>query len=364
MACRFRFPTVRNGPDACSKRVFDVEDIVVRLGVLAPDRVFIRNYPISNPVSIFNPSIVEEGNYLKLYARIVTSQHMYVSSIAELTIPWVDIIYGYISENKYIGNIVLYPSTKFDIWGVEDPRVQLIGNKLYMTYIGRVASLFNNIIRKNRTVPISAIYNSIGGIWVKKIIYNISTSLIDEVVSIKDAFIHKYGDQYYLFYRLHLIDDTYHVVYSSIDKSFFTEETNGLQNIALDKINCIVPISSFEYKIGFGTPPLFLDELGKHFITLLYSVDRENYIYRVFALELSIDDNELYIDAVTPRYIMEPRELYELIGGQPLTIYPSSLTRVDRDNLLIAYGACNSVVGFGLIDYNILMSELDRGRIY
>ncbi|MEM1675958.1 MAG: hypothetical protein QXL68_05220 [Desulfurococcaceae archaeon] len=40
------------------------------------------------------------------------------------------------------------------------------------------------------------------------------------------------------------------------------------------------------------------------------------------------------------------------------------IVRIDRENLLLSYGAGDNIIAFGLIDYNELMSELDRGRIY
>lgn len=364
MSCRSKFPVVNGGVDACSKRIFETEDIVTRLGVITPERVFIRNHPLSNPIAVFNPGAHEENNELKLYTRVITGYYMYVSSIVELRIPLDDLVYGYVNENKYVGNIVLYPSNKYDIWGTEDPRIQLINYELYMTYIGRTISFFNTIVKKNRTIPITAVHSSDRRSWIKKYVYNLSIASLDEIVSIKDASLHYYNENYYLLYRLHLLDDTFHVVYSSIDKEFFNKESINLEEVFLDNIYSILPSHNFEYKYGLSTPPLLLNETGRNFIVLLYGVDKENFVYRVFGLEISIDNNELCIEAITPRYIMEPRELYELIGDKPGAIYPTGFIRIDRENILITYGAGDSVIGFGLIDYNTLASELDRGRIY
>jgi len=57
--------------DAMAKRVFKTKDIVKRLAVISSNRVFINNYPISNPAAVFNPAIIVEEDYAKIFAHII-----------------------------------------------------------------------------------------------------------------------------------------------------------------------------------------------------------------------------------------------------------------------------------------------------
>ena len=70
--------------EAMEKRVFETEDIVRRLAVISNNRVFINNYPITNPAAVFNPAIIVEGDYTKIYARIILGYFLYVSAIVEI----------------------------------------------------------------------------------------------------------------------------------------------------------------------------------------------------------------------------------------------------------------------------------------
>ncbi|MEM4722498.1 MAG: glycosidase [Desulfurococcaceae archaeon] len=365
MNCRSRFQVSSGGVEACSKRLFDTIDIVTRIGAITPDRVFIRNHPISSPSAIFNPTMfLCDNDILKIYARATFGSSTYTSFIIELEIPIDDLITGSFVENKYVGNIVLYPDNRYDIWGVEDPRLTIIENKQYMTYIGRRVNYFNNIVKKYRTMPLTAIYDNENKTWIKKYVYSLNNIIADEVVCVKDSFLYNYVDNYYLFYRLHLIDDTYSPVYSSIDRESMIDNETVLKQIVLNNIQCVLPIPSFEHKIGWSTQPLLINESRERFISILYGVDQYSYTYRLFAVELSIEDREVNVEAITPRYIMEPRPLYEIIGDKPFKIMACGIVRIDRENLLLSYGAGDNIIAFGLIDYNELMSELDRGRIY
>lgn len=361
-----KFSMVMGGAEASSKRVAEVNDIVVRAGVIGPDHVILHNYPINNPISVFNPSIYCGNDYVHVYARIILGYYMYVSSIVEIKIPWEDIIYGYVEMNSYSGDIVVYPTTKYDIWGTEDPRVNVIDGKLFMTYTGRSINYFNPHIRRNRTLPVTAIYDDKRRKWVKKYVFFPSEKVFGEVISDKDAFLYRVNDKTYLFHRPHLSDDTFHLLISTIDLSRNEEsgEDSGLREIVVDNAKTVMLIPRFESKIGWSTPPIPVNSYGDKVILFLHGVDKDNVVYRVFAVEMTLKPNEITVDAVTPNYIMEPRTPYETIGDRPLTVFPCGAIKFNKHHILITYGAGDYMVGFGLIELNMLLAELDKGRIY
>ena len=84
----------------------------------------------------------------------------------------------------------------------------------------------------------------------------------------------------------------------------------------------------------------------------------------MFAAEVEFTPGEgPVVRAVTPRYIMAPREPYEVYGDRPYTVFPCGAARID-DKLLVSYGAADYMVAFALIDVDELLAEIDRGRIF
>ncbi|MET1159916.1 MAG: glycosidase [Thermoprotei archaeon] len=355
-----KFTPLPGALEASSKRVPYTSDIVVRSGVISPDKVLLHNYPLNNPVAVFNPSAYSVDEYLKIYARIILGYYMYVSSIIEISIPWEDILYGYIDMNSYPGDIVVYPTNKWDVWGTEDPRVNLIDGKVYMTYTGRSINYFNPVVRKNRTLPITAVYDENEKRWVKKYVFIPEPKVFGEVVSDKDAFLYKVGDEIYLFHRPHLADDTFHLVISRVK----LREEDRLAEIIVDNAYTVLATPDFESKIGWAAPPIPINSSGDRVVVLIHGVDRDVVVYRVFAIELVLKKGDLAVTAVTPNYIMEPRAPYEVIGDRPLTVFPCGAVPFNREHILVTYGAGDYMVGLGIIELNTLLSELDKGRIY
>lgn len=125
----------------------------------------------------------------------------------------------------------------------------------------------------------------------------------------------------------------------------------------------VVPHSNFEYKIGWSTP--LLKPRDDELVVLVHGVDKELETYRAFAMHVAFSSSEgIVVRAVTPSYIMEPRFIYEVLGDRPYTVFPCGAWLVDKNTILLSYGAADQMVGFGLLNVDELMSELDRGRIY
>ena len=83
-------------------------------------------------------------------------------------------------------------------------------------------------------------------------------------------------------------------------------------------------------------------------------------VYKAFAVLMNSNGK---ITAVTPHYIMEPQEIYEKYGDRPHVVFPTGIARLD-DEIIIAYGAADSFIGIGKIDFSEIMSILDSNRVY
>ncbi len=357
---RFVFPKALGFEDARKIRRFETRDIVRRLGVLSPNRVFINNYPASTPPVIFNPSLLVEDEIVRVYARIVVGYYKYVSGIVELEIPIEDLFSGNININYYASRIVIAPSTKYDLWGAEDPRVYKIGESTYMTYTGRSINYFNPAVRIERTMPVTAIREELNERrWKKVFVHKLPDEYEEKMVSNKDAFLVSIDGRKYFFHRPHMIDENYYLLIGVEGRRDRTDELTEI--VVNDNREIMRPLRGKELKLGWSTPPVVIGR--NRVIALIHGVDNLIEAYRVFAAEIQFTKEGVVVAAVTPSYIMAPKESYEIFGDRPYTIFPCGLWRRD-DKLLISYGAGDAMIGFGEIDLNDLIGLLDKGRIY
>ncbi len=332
-----------NIDEISNSRENKTEDIAKRISVITANRIHLKRYPIDNPVTAFNPSLLIRGQDVSIYARIVLGYYTYSSAVAEIKLSLDDLFQNSVSH--YTAEIVVYPDNKFDIWGTEDPRVYEIDGIIHMTYCGRTVLYFDPHIRVERTIPITAILDR--NKWNKTYICRFPESLRDFVISDKNAFFVKVKSDLKLFHRPHMKDEKFYLVVSDIEKE---ERFTIIRNTKL-----VLKPAKFEEKIGWGTPAVRVD---KEYLFLLHGVDRETLAYRVFAMTM---DEDLNVTAITPYYIMEPKEVYEMYGDRPFVVFPCGAQILD-DSLIISYGAADSTIGIGEIDLSELMSILDKNR--
>jgi predicted GH43/DUF377 family glycosyl hydrolase len=350
--------------EASRLRRMETRDIVERLGVLSPNRVFLNNYPIRNPIAIFNASLAAVGDdEVSVFARIVIGYYMYVSAIVRLTIPISDLLSKAVSANYYAATLTITPSTRYDIWGTEDPRVYVLNGRLYMTYTGRTVNYFDPVRRRERTLPVTAVAeNGQGTKWRKRYVHVLPKHLRDKLISDKDAFMVEASGVTWLFHRPHMADDVFYMVVSrtTLPQGSKAEDVEEVE--ARDTL-WVLPSAPFEEKVGWSAPPI---RLGPDTVVVLaHGVDREIHAYRMFAVKLRLSRTEgPIVEAVTPYYIMEPKQSCEVFGDRPFTIFPCGAWLINRRNVLVSYGAADYMVGFGLIDLDELLAHLDKGRIY
>ncbi len=335
------------------------KDIVKRLGVLSPSRIHIKNHPADNPVALFNATGILKEDYIELYARMIMGYYMYVSAIIRIPIPVEDILNGMISSAHYTGEIVIYPSTKYDIWGAEDPRITRVEDLWVMVYSGRTVNYFNPLAKRERVLPVVAISPANEGkLWNKLGVFVFPEGIRERVVADKDAFlVETPSKELLLFHRPHFSNDieTYHLVVSKIngkDDLF----TGTFREIELENTLEVLKPASFERSLGWSSPPVEI-EPGKY-VTLVHATDKEAQIYRVFAMLHRFQGSKIVIDSITQMYIFEPKEMYEIYGDRPMVVFPCGLIKID-DELIVTYGAGDYVVGFGSIDLSELLSILD-----
>ena len=333
-------------------RELKTKDVVERIGVITARKVKLIRYPIDRPVTIFNPSISIEDSEVIIYGRIILGYFTYASAVAEFTFPLECLYSKDITALEHNAEITVLPDNKYDLWGVEDPRVYTIKGKKLMTYCGRTVNYFNPSIRMERTLPVTAVRENKK--WRKICVFKFPEELKEYIISDKDAFLADTKEGLRLFHRPHLTDEKFYLVISELSKNPL--ELRKFEEVYVKKTRLVIDNANFEEKVGWGTPPV---KVGKEYVLLLHGVERETKCYRVFAMLM---DENARVTAVTPCYIMEPRENYEVYGDRPFTVFPCGAEIID-DDLIVTYGAADSAIGIGKIDISELMSILESGRI-
>lgn len=362
MEMPYGFKRLENAVDASKIREFKSLDIVNRLGVITPKRVHLKNYPIDTPISVFNATIAVKNDNVIVYARIILGYYMYVSAIVKIEVPLDDLMNGVVNIGHYPGELVVYPTMKYDIWGVEDPRASCINDRLYMVYSGRTINYFNPVFRRERTLPVIAV-NVGHSKWVKTHVVVHPQHIRVHVISDKDAFLAKIDDTAYLFHRPHMDDEKYYLVVSRVHKEVLAPNVKEpVKEIVCEDTTVILDPADFETKLGWAGP---LIEIKKNeHLVLVHGIDRFIEGYRVSAILLEYNKNKGFrLKAVTPFYIMEPKQTYEVFGDRPYVVFPCGTWRLDKDTLLISYGAADYLVGFGMLSISEVLSVLDKGRL-
>ncbi|MDQ7039046.1 MAG: glycosidase [Aquificota bacterium] len=332
------------------KRRFETVDLVERMYVITSSQIRIKNHPVNRPRSVFNPSMKITENGIRIYARVTLGYYTYASAVAEFDVSFEDLYSK--RKKEFTADLTILPSTRYDFWGVEDPRVYEIEGNTYVTYCGRTVSYFDSHIRVERTLPITAVFRN--GRWEKIAVFRMPDEIRSFVISDKNAFMVKAKDLL-LFHRIHMLNEKFYLSVCKIPEGVLNLD-HFEEVIVGDNITVLEEQTDFEAKLGWATPPVRVND---EFLVLIHAVDKVMGVYRVFAVLMN---DEGLFTAVTPFYIMEPREIYEIYGDRPYVVFPCGAGLKDG-YLYISYGGADSVVGIGRIKLDKLLEILYENRI-
>ncbi len=332
-------------------RVPRTKDIVERIKIVTPRKIKLLNHPIEHPTAAFNPALAIYKDKAYLMPRVNFGYYTYTSSIALVKLDVPELLDK--SVREFNAEIKIHPSIKEDAWGAEDPRATVVYGALAVTYTGRSSNYFDTGRWTYKTTPITAV--EVDGELVKKIVFK--TVCSDGVVSDKDAVLFEYNGKLYLLHRIRTLLNDYKAIASTVDASSLLNP--GLRVVNVDSWVEVLKPASWESRIGWSTQPF---EVDGELVVLVHSIDRDGIVYRVFAASIEPIENGVRVKAVTPTYIMEPRETYEVVGDRPLVVFPCGAVVVD-DKIIVSYGATDLMIGIGVIDSSTLLSELDKNVV-
>ncbi len=334
-------PAAQCGLEASRLRTPEVRDLFRRITVYPPDRVRLEAFPSARVAAVFNPGLAVYSGELILAPRVLVGYYTYTSMVAQASMSVEEAVEGGVSSLHLEPAISPHPPVAE--WGVEDPRLYLLGGRLYATYTGRLR------LRgpPPKALPVTAVYEDDSWRPVAYHYPRVPGMLLYD----KDAFIVERGGRYYLFHRP-VYEDRYLLAVGLLPGPPAGRSMPLAEWKVLD-------MPRFESRIGWGAPPV---EVEGRLIFILHGVDSEGLAYRAFAVEMSLDTPQPRVEAVTPAYIMAPRTVYEVYGDRPYTVFPTGAVVVD-DKLIVAYGAGDYMVGLAEARVDEILSELDKGRV-
>lgn len=343
--------------DARSPKCKDIAD---RIGVVNSERIFLKNFPQKNPVTVFNPTLLVRGTVVHVYFRLILGYYKYVSAIARLDLSLEDFEQEYISFGHYPAELVIWPSTSQDIWGAEDPRVHYLNDKYVMTYTGRTYFYFSNVPTE-RTVPVVAITDDPYAFWDKVAWLTLPPDLRRKSIANKDTVLLDGGDKIFVLHRPHLEDLPPSLWVGEISKDSLFGENVELHNELIENNRIVMLPAEFEKGLGWGAPPVRVGDDDEYLLIIHARCIDE--AYRAAALLMKRDGDFLEIAGVTPYYIMEPKAMYEMVGDRPLVVFPCGAQRIDPNRLLISYGAADSFLAFAYLNINDILSEMKSIKV-
>lgn len=229
---------------------------------------------------------------------------------------------------------VYIPRADFESYGVEDPRLVLIKDTIYMTYTGfngsRARIVVSSISKKD-------FLKQKWDAW--SFPYPITPDTIDD----KDASIlpEKNEHGYLIFHRAG----------NGICGDYFTDITPGHEKIT----KCIDiagprPGMWDHIKIGLSVPPI---KTKKGWVLIYHGIS-EHKVYRVGALLLDLKD-PTHVKARTALPFFEPEMSYEKNGVVSNVVFPCGAV-LRGDTLFIYYGAADLYTGVATLSLETLLS--------
>jgi len=115
----------------------------------------------------------------------------------------------------------------------------------------------------------------------------------------------------------------------------------------------------WDERIGSGPPPIRVDEGWLHLYHGIATHFMSVNIYQLGVVLLDADDPSRVL-ARSRENVLEPREMYEMVGQVPNVVFPSGWVRDGADDLLIYYGAADTCVGLARTTVGELLDACNR----
>jgi beta-1,2-mannobiose phosphorylase / 1,2-beta-oligomannan phosphorylase len=287
--------------------------------------------------AVFNCSVLYDGNIIHMLYRAVGEYDNYVSRI------------GYATSTDGLSfqrrkEVALYPVLDYEAYGMEDPRLTSIDNRIYITYV----VLSNHV--KNSPIASTALAVTDDFYSYKRLgIITVAESDNKDVVLFPKENGQAPSNKYFMLHRpSKWIKPLYDVPMPSI----WLAEGDSVTNFFYQSL-LIKPEQSWEeLKVGAGVSPL---KTKKGWLVIYHGVSADR-VYSAGAFLLDLNDPYKILGR-TKEPILTPRENYEKNGDVNNVVFPTGACIIDG-KLLVYYGGADKVCCLATVDLDSLLEQM------
>jgi predicted GH43/DUF377 family glycosyl hydrolase len=310
--------------------------------ILTPNK---NNWWESN--AVFNCTASYDGRNIHMLYRAIGEYDHYISRI------------GYRSSTDGFNftrrnNPAIFPTEKYEIYGMEDPRATQIGDEIFISYVV-LSDYVKSYPKVFSALAVTKDYKKFNklGIITKNFNYNKGITFFPG--KFKLDYNLSNNNTYYLI--LHRPDISTDLNLKTLGRDICLSITNSLSTLN-NSIILLKPEQAWEnLKIGTGPSPI----KTRNGWLLFYhgvSIDR---IYRVGAALLDLKDPRQII-ARTKHPLLEPVEKYEKIGDVNNVVFPTGAVVIDK-KILLYYGGADKVCCIATANLNELIEYIMKDTI-
>ena len=235
-------------------------------------------------------------------------------------------------------NPAIFPTEKYETYGIEDPRATQICDKIFITYVV-LSDYVKSYPKVFSALAVTKDYNKFNklGIITKNFNYNKGITFFPEKFKLDYNVSNNNNDdeEYYLI--LHRPDSSTDLNLKTIGRDIWLSITNSVSSLH-NSIILLKPEQAWEnLKIGTGPSPI---KTRKGWLLIYHGVSIDR-IYRVGAALLDLKDPRQVI-ARTKQPILQPEKDYEKIGDVNNVVFPTGAVVIDK-KVLLYYGGADKV---------------------
>jgi beta-1,2-mannobiose phosphorylase / 1,2-beta-oligomannan phosphorylase len=276
--------------------------------------------------AVFNCSVSYDGNSVHMLYRAIGEYDYYISRIG----------YAHSTDGFQFNrreNIAICQTEDYEIFGMEDPRITQIDNKIFITYI-----VLSDYVKNNPKVysalTVTKDYYKFTklGIITSNFDNNKDVTFFPEKFDL-DCNLSKNGSYLKLHRPSNWSKSNYN--FQSIKPSIWLSISDS-EFTFTDSILLLEPKQDWEeLKIGSGPSPI---KTKDGWLLIYHGVDKDK-IYRVGAAILDLKDPRKVI-ARTKTPLLEPIEKYEREGDVNNVVFPTGIAVMDK-KLFLYYGGAD-----------------------
>jgi predicted GH43/DUF377 family glycosyl hydrolase len=297
--------------------------------------------------AVFNCSVSYDGKSVHMLYRAIGEYDHYISRI------------GYASSSDGFQfdrrpNIAIRPTEDYEKYGMEDPRITQIDDKIFVTYVV-LSEYVKHHPKIFSALAVTKNYDEFDklGIITKNFENNKDVIFFPDKFKIMDYDFSDNSSFLILHRPTSLSNPDYQISRPSIWLSISNTESSLSNSVLLLK-----PEQDWEnLKVGAGPSPIKTKE---GWLLIYHGVSADK-VYRAGAALLDLDDPRKVI-ARTRQPILEPEEDYEKIGDVNNVVFPTGTVLIDK-KIFLYYGAADRVCCVASASLDELIEQILKDSI-